>query len=252
MKIAYHATLLRHPVTNLAVILSAVLLATSAMAQDHLVPKYKDGSFISKDFDRLINLVLKEAFSPDVTVRALMGEHIVGIKIKDGRPQIFMLEPSVSLFSYAELDEERHEGKSEQEIVSMEDYLTLKATKPEHVPINRWSVGINPELANKIEAEWTAVLSHTRTATDEEMAVVHNAHGAGETITVDGTIYEFSDAHGGRGSAYGPDVRGNAAALTMIADDMYLACVDKTPNAFAKLRQDVNVLERRLKPEKEK
>lgn len=211
-------------VTKSLLLLGMVMSVQCAHAQEHLLPKRSSGSFLEQDYDRIVRSVLKDAFQDDVIVKAqiwnpLGSESIVGVRQTGPEFHLFFLESTDRLFSYAEIDNEKHNGATPEDIAGWQNSLGPLRAKVEDVPVSRCDRRIDQALARKIVSAWDRMVADTQTPTR-----VPQANDSPGLLVVDGTSYEFFNQSGQVGTAYGPDAKGPVAALIAVADAIRQVC----------------------------
>ena len=96
-----------------SVLAAALLFATGAMAGGYLEPEGmaaadSEEAQLTADHNRVIAQVLKDAFAPDVSLRAVITNPLtsgraVGLRTGKHGPEIFVAQSSRRLLDYAEL-----------------------------------------------------------------------------------------------------------------------------------------------------
>ncbi len=203
-----------------------LLFATGAMAGGYLEPEGtaaadSEEAQLTADHNRVIAQVLKDAFVPDVTLRAvitnpLTSERAVGLRTGKHGPEIFVAQSSRRLLDYAELDFERRNPGPDPRYSEMQFDLP---GDPAEVKVSRCAYAIGDALAAKIETVWDGMLRQARPPQD---AAQSDATGA-DVLTIDGTTFHFWKG-GLTGVVYSPDATASAAALVAITDTMETVC----------------------------
>src|SRR6266513_2699996 len=134
--------------TKLALLLSAALLATSEVAQDHLVPP---GGIA--EYQDVVSKLFKEAFTDDVHVRATVepphpSEFAVGTKVMNGRYRIFYLQAND--YIWFALYNEKGNGP------------LLNKTLDHEIGIDSCEYDISNETGERLDLIWDTMLRGTR------------------------------------------------------------------------------------------
>jgi hypothetical protein len=245
-----------------------IALAAPALAGDHLSPedsilgqaafeyRYADeDARLDYYYANLVVNVFKDAFAPDVVLRAirenpLVAESVVGVEQgKDGF-RIFALESDVLLFRYAEIASEKHghvdkNGKRAVDERAVAEFQADVPADPKDVKLTRCEAPIESALAGRVAKIWDVMLRGTRYDSPTEVA----AQDSVRTVIVDGTTYHFS-AQRMSGQVYATDAESDTGHLVRIADAMADYCKDGNDASLRSLTQSVGQLERRLQSKK--
>ena len=205
----------------------ACLLASPrpAPAQDHLVPE--SGTFEhpeSLSYQLKFAKTFAQAFDEGVVLRSLVrpsfeDDHVVGVRIRDGQAEVFVLEPSSSIARSYQLEACLEEIRAIEEageepppeLIARRDRLRRTAVVPREIRAIRRARPIPPEVADGIRSIWEKMLLEVR-------------HPKGPNGGFDGVDYHFSAFLPRRGEIGGqvwsPDPRSRTGQLTRLADAM--------------------------------
>jgi hypothetical protein len=205
--------------TRLTCLALLVSMSNACLAQDHLEP---DASvFVNPDSYLLkVRHVFDQAFDDEVTLRALVlhsrliigGEFAIGIFVKDGKAEAFVLEPSSYIRASEKLDRcqkaidtFKEDGeKVPPELLDEPKDLEKEAIDYRKIKATRQARPITPELAQQIKSLWDKMLLAVR-------------HPERPILIEDGVTYyysawikgwgEISGHHRSDGSGSGPKTR---------------------------------------------
>jgi hypothetical protein len=228
-------------------ILSLALIgicASSLRAQEHLIPD--TNVFTDPDEYKLkMRHIFAQAFEDGVTLRVLVTpsfstkEHVAGLLQRDKAVEVFVLEPSSSIwdteilkmYETGEAGSVDGDGK-EIPLEQNEAYQKLKKSTPADyraIKAKRQARPIPKELAGEIKGLWKEMLLNVR----------HPSEG---NDGLDGVTYDFSASVGSRGELSGhiwsPEPESKTGRLTNLAD---------TLADYARGKADLDKLKERLK-----
>ena len=212
--------------SSLIALALVVLAARAALSQDHLIPDV--GVLVDPDvYHQKIRHVFGQAFDKDVTLRVVVlpsfkNEYAVGVRIKDEAAEVFLLEPSSSIWDteLVRLSKAGHirtfslKGGKEIPLDDDEDFKELKRKTPADyrtIKANRKARPIPRDLADRLQKLWGDML----------LGVKHPA----EPINGDdGVTYHFSAWLLGRGDLSGqvwsPDEDSKTGRLTALVEEL--------------------------------
>jgi len=230
--------------TKLAIVLSAALLATSAVAQEHLVPEqsvFPDYSADFGEYNSLVASAFKEAFDRNVLARVIAipsfrREYAIWLKRTGNAYTVYFLEPTVQLWGHPSLKmlESGQEGILNKDGTSRRDeegIARLKAelpADPRDVKFNRCEIRIEESLGDRLVRAWTAMLLQTHY---DEVPTQIDADGTVlQTVTVhaDGDTFHFSMPYADplelEGYAWSPDTNSKTGKFVAITNTMKKLC----------------------------
>jgi hypothetical protein len=202
----------------------ALLCALAADAGDHLVPEQSvlGGYGFDTEYQARVRGVFHEAFdNRSVVFRMIkepsfLPELVVGLGHDDTGYKIFMLKPSVFLWSYSSLESLQsgavrcvHDGTD----CNKRDIDELKATLPadwHDVEVRRCEVNLDEKTAKHLMDVWKKMLLGTR-------------YDENPVIGLDGTTYHF-EGWDMEGQIWSPDGDTNPGRLVNIAEAMSAIC----------------------------
>lgn len=206
------------------------------VAPQQLAPEEAGDRGPLSKYEATVRLVLKEAFRPEVTARAIVYpsfsvEYAVGLRRVAAGWEIFGLHPtSHSVWSYTVLELMRQgrmgsmtmDGK-DRTGEAMRDLQKGLPADPMDLPLSRCTLSVDGEVAAAVEAAWRTMLEDVR------------ANPAAEA-GADGTSYHFSMDSGARtlaGQIWSPQRGTRPAKLTGLAETMMEQCEKPTPGGGA-------------------
>lgn len=234
-----------------ATFLATALVATPALAGDHLEPEdsvYSGIASFEPGYDQALIASFRDAFEDDVQARAIVEpsfetEFAVGIKETEGHYWIFYQEVSEQLWQYSVLDMMKKgqitsastDGKSTtlQEIEKLEKSLP---PDPKDVKVIRCEYQIERALGVRIVDVWRRMLLETRYSKEP-------------TMGLDGTIYHFYAKNGYRrmaGQTWTPDPATKPGILAEMSYDMKKLCTTRDVARLRELETLTNTLSSKL------
>jgi hypothetical protein len=200
---------------------AAALWASASSAQERLTSD-RDRS----EYPSLLREVLKDAFQPEVTLRAIVEpsfapEYAVGLQQKMNGVEVFAIEPSRQVWGYIFLGMLRRgqaEAETAYERQATSEYIAeIEArlpANPADLPVSYCSMPIDGGIALLVEEAWKAMLEPI--ASDGQ-----------PLFNPDGTTYRFSMEIGDRrlaGQARSPDAGTRPGKLAKLAEAMRDYC----------------------------
>lgn len=216
----------------LLLLASAVVMvvATPAAPQQRLVPEEKTIPILEK-YEERVRQVLKEAFGPEVKLRAIVHpafapEFAVGVRQRGDRHYVFAIQPSQSVWTYTWLEVMR-EGRAgvmsldgrDQTPSEIQRLTAALPADPSDLPLSRCEAPVDVELAASIMSAWKNMLEEVRP-------------GEEQPTGTDGVTYHFSMESDGRplaGQIWSPDRDTRTARLAKMADTMRSYCQKPAP-----------------------
>lgn len=218
--------------------------ASQAVAADHLVPL----TAALPGYQATVRAVLKDAFAPDVRVRAIVEpsfqpEFAVGLRERRGQYVIFALQPRQQLWGYTVLEmTKRGQSMSGGRSPMTDDMKSLEASLPADpaaVKVAHCEAKIDPALALRIVGAWKEMLVRVQRPEKDE-------------IVLDGVRYEFSMTNAERslsGGALSPSSGTAPAVLVDMTHAMRSYCQTRRKQDLATLDGATGDLLRRLRAE---
>lgn len=176
-------------------LLLLVSLAFPAVAQDRPEPVAQSLNSILSGYDTNVHTVFREAYAPDVEVRAVVRpsfqpEYAVGLRRGAHGHEVFLIRPSSQIWGYtsAEMMEQGHVVVvSENRVETAQETERTRRSLPPSVsdmPIARCSVAVDEETAAALIRAWRRMLEPPGLGPRE--------------FGFDGVTYRFSMEIGGR------------------------------------------------------
>ena len=203
-----------------------ILWAPVVRAQDHLVPDVD--VFVDPDnYKLMMRHIFARAFEDSVALRVLVipsfdtKEYAMGLLVTDKRVEVFVLEPSVTIWNIETIrmyeSGEAEEVDSEGKAIPLEENVTyqkLKKSTPSDyrkIKAERRARPIPREVAAEIKRLWDEMLLNVR-------------HPTNPVNGLDGVTYDFSADIKGRGELSGhiwsPEPESKSGRLTTLAETM--------------------------------
>jgi len=202
-------------------------------------------------YQPMVDSVLKEAFAPDVRLRAIVEpsfspEYVVGVREREGGYWLFMVRPDSQVWRYmvarmaqgGQIQAYKPDGSPDTGYEAR-----VKAglpERPEALKLERCEVRLKPALAAELVADWRAMLAKVRPGYRPDMGL-------------DGETYLFSmevDDRTLAGGAWSPEPDSEPGRLVAVVEAMRDACRSRRSGDMRKLADRAQALRPEPDPEK--
>ena len=210
----------------------AVALFFLVSAADRAPDQLAAGEFSVADayYRQVVMTVLHEGYAEDVRLRMLatsvLGEDLVGFRIRGQEFQVFVLRPKIALSSYVTLRDLKKGDIMPPKSLPLDtaDYIKeLEASLPRDyrdVPVEKCVAPLNERIARRLLAVWERALRNINPSPPPD-----------ERVVLDGGDFHFwvKGEKELAGHVYAPDSKWRSHQLAGIGSELYKFC--KSPTA---------------------